>query len=219
MRLTLEEFEILPDEVQEQARDHLKAFDECLIIFEYGKYHVGGGACVKAEYAPDHKVYGYIAANDIYTPEERICNYIESFNDYPIQYKGSRDYKMLQWLHQIRIEGHEIPIRLINGTAMPPALGRFCFRCDSRVWISELEDYAYQCFECDEDLFSFEVINRSVVEGTKVDTGFFGPGFCDGSCGECMEETFNIPSNRVSKCAHCSAELFPCAACETSENG
>lgn len=34
---------------------------------------------------------------------------------------------------------------------------RFCKRCDSKVAESELlEEYSYQCFDCDEDLYTFE---------------------------------------------------------------
>ena len=169
---------------------------------------------IKADYASDHKVYGYVNASDIYTADEQICNYIESFHNYPPQYKGARDYKMLRWMAQMRIDGHEIPIRLVGGVAMPPALGRFCNRCDSPVWITETEGYSFQCFECDEDLYTFEVKHDPVVEGTKVDTGFFGAGFCNEVCSNCTNETYNIPTDRVSRCAHCKAELFPCSCCD-----
>lgn len=33
---------------------------------------------------------------------------------------------------------------------------KMCFRCNSQLYESELADYAYQCFECDEDFYSFE---------------------------------------------------------------
>lgn len=33
---------------------------------------------------------------------------------------------------------------------------RVCLRCGNEVEKSELADYSYQCFECDEDLFEFE---------------------------------------------------------------
>lgn len=31
-----------------------------------------------------------------------------------------------------------------------------CFRCGSQLYKSELPDYTYQCFKCDEDFYSFE---------------------------------------------------------------
>lgn len=33
---------------------------------------------------------------------------------------------------------------------------RYCNRCDSKVSESDLDEYSYQCFECDEDLYEFE---------------------------------------------------------------
>ncbi|WP_256438039.1 hypothetical protein [Pontibacillus sp. ALD_SL1] len=37
---------------------------------------------------------------------------------------------------------------------------RVCNRCGSKVENSELEEYEYQCFECDEDLYAFETHNK-----------------------------------------------------------
>ena len=33
---------------------------------------------------------------------------------------------------------------------------RYCNKCNSKVDKSELEEYSYQCLECDEDLYEFE---------------------------------------------------------------
>ena len=57
-----------------------------------------------------------------------------------------------------------------------------------------------------------------VIEGTTEDTGFKGSDYCDEYCSHCEQITYNIPVDHVSLCAHCGAELFPCAACE-QENG
>ena len=32
-----------------------------------------------------------------------------------------------------------------------------CRRCGSPVYESDISGYSYQCFQCDEDLYSFEV--------------------------------------------------------------
>jgi hypothetical protein len=116
--MTSEVYHALPDDVQDAIRSHLRAFDECLIVFEYGQFWIGGGGCLKASYASDHKVHGTAYASDIYTPEERICNYIEAFHDYPIGYKGGRDYEMLRWMRRRRRDGHETPVRIVDGRAM-----------------------------------------------------------------------------------------------------
>lgn len=85
----------LPKEVQDKVKNTLKAYDEAHVIFEYGEYHVSVGVALKASYGADHKVIGTFKANEIYTDDERIENYINTFQDYPIEYKGKRDYKTL----------------------------------------------------------------------------------------------------------------------------
>lgn len=93
-------FNTLPQEVQDTLKDLLKAYDKEIVTYENGTYHYG--LFIKSGYAPDFKVIGTFKAEDIYTPEERIINYIESFHDYPIQYKGKRDYRMLNNIENLR---------------------------------------------------------------------------------------------------------------------
>ena len=88
----------LPIEIQEKVKRILKAYDEVHVIFEYGEYHVSPSISLKATYSEDHKFIGTYKANEIFTPEERIINYVEAFHDYPIQYKGKRDYAWLRTL-------------------------------------------------------------------------------------------------------------------------
>jgi hypothetical protein len=88
-------FNELPANVREEIKNTLKAYDEVFVVYEYGKYHVGVGVSLKAKYAPDHKVIGTFYADDIFTKDERAINYIESFHEYPHNYKGKRDYRML----------------------------------------------------------------------------------------------------------------------------
>jgi hypothetical protein len=35
---------------------------------------------------------------------------------------------------------------------------RYCNKCHNKVTESVLEEYSYQCVECDEDLYEFETI-------------------------------------------------------------
>ena len=90
-----ERFETLPIEVQEQCKNTLKAYDSVNVIFEYGKYHVSTMIGITATYAEDHEYIGNVYADDIFTEEERIINYAESFHDFSPLYKGKRDYKMM----------------------------------------------------------------------------------------------------------------------------
>ena len=93
----MKKFEQLPAEVQKEVKEILKAYDRVSVTFENGKYHFGG-ACLKATYASDYEVIGDYKDTDIFTEEERIINYVESFHDYPAAYKGKRDYKWLKSL-------------------------------------------------------------------------------------------------------------------------
>jgi len=44
---------------------------------------------------------------------------------------------------------------------------KVCNRCGCRVWKSSNPEYKYQCFNCDEDLYSFEVRKRGKDEPPK----------------------------------------------------
>jgi len=87
----------LPVEIQNKIKSVLRAYDECDVTFEYGEYHMGG-ICLKSSYGADHEYIGCYKASEVYTPEERTLNYVECFHDYPIQYKGKRDYRWLKTL-------------------------------------------------------------------------------------------------------------------------
>ena len=94
----MKKFEQLQEEVQDEVKDILKAYDRVSVTFENGTYHVSQNDCLKATYASDYEVIGYYKDVDIFTEEERIINYVESFHDYPAAYKGKRDYKWIKSL-------------------------------------------------------------------------------------------------------------------------
>lgn len=108
-------FEQLPEEVQADVKRVLRAFDECPVVYEHGKYIIGGGICIKAKYAEDHKFIGVYYADDIFTEEERIINYAEAFHEFSPLYKGKRDYAMWHkvgndWSVKFKIENGELKI-------------------------------------------------------------------------------------------------------------
>ena len=72
-------FEKLPEEVQTEVKSILKAFSQCNVVYEYGKFHASASTCIKSDYNFDHFVCGHYLASEIYTPEERRQNYIEVF--------------------------------------------------------------------------------------------------------------------------------------------
>lgn len=92
----MKELNTLPSEVVEKVKKVLRAYDEVHVIYEYGEYHVTTSLCIKATYAPDDEFIGTYKAKEVFTPEERMLNYINSFQDYPIEYKGKRNYKDFQ---------------------------------------------------------------------------------------------------------------------------
>lgn len=93
--MTREQFNQLPNEVKDKATNILKAYDKVYIDYENGEYKVSVGIALTTTYAPDHKVIGTINKEDIFTEDEMMINYMESFHEYPANYKGKRDYQML----------------------------------------------------------------------------------------------------------------------------
>lgn len=90
----MKNFNELPQEIQDRVKQTLRAYDEETVWFENGRYTYG--VFIQSNYAPDHKYIGTYYAKDIFTEEERILNYCESFHSYPIQYKGHRDYALIK---------------------------------------------------------------------------------------------------------------------------
>jgi hypothetical protein len=108
----MKDFNTLPSEVQEKAKEVLKAYDKVHVIYEYGEYHVMAGLSIKTHYADDHEFMGTYLATDIFSPDECIINYIEAFHAYPMAYKGKKDWDMIRsltWNDKVRFdENHNI---------------------------------------------------------------------------------------------------------------
>lgn len=92
----MRELNTLPSEVIEKVKNTLRAYDKCYVNYYGGAYHVSVGVSIKASYEPDEETIGTYFAKEVFTEEERILNYINSFQDYPIEYKGKRNYKDFQ---------------------------------------------------------------------------------------------------------------------------
>lgn len=91
-------FNELPMDVQEKAKEVLKAYDRVYVVYEDGAYHASAGIAIKAVYAADHKFISEYKATEIFTEAEQILNYMESFHEYHPSYKGNRDYRWLNTL-------------------------------------------------------------------------------------------------------------------------
>lgn len=73
----------LPAEVQAEVKSRLKAYSRCNVVFEYNRFTVSCGVCIKSHYNYDHFVCGEYKADEVYTLEERRQNYFESFGYAP----------------------------------------------------------------------------------------------------------------------------------------
>lgn len=103
--IEMKNFNELPENIQAEVKDYLRAFDKIDVFFENGDYNYG--ACIKAHYAEDHEYIGTYKASEIYSPEEMIVNYVNNFHSYPIQYKGKRDYSILR--------NYKAQYKMVNG--------------------------------------------------------------------------------------------------------
>lgn len=96
------ELKYLPKAIQKQIKNTLRAYTDCLVVFENGRYSVGGGVMIKAHYTADHEVIGNYRADEVFTETERTENYINQFHDYPTEYKGNKNYQLIKDLDLIR---------------------------------------------------------------------------------------------------------------------
>lgn len=120
-----ENLENLPLEIQEKVKAVLSAYDKVSVIFEYGKYNVSTGVCLKNNYAIDFKIIGEYTKDEIYTKEEQQINYIENFLSFPMSYKGSKDWNMIKQLEKLKSEGQQ---------------GKIKFNDEGNFYISEIID-------------------------------------------------------------------------------
>lgn len=105
---TKQDFNTLPMSVQTEIKNTLRAYDKVNVTFENGKYRVSTGTCLTKYYADDFKTIGTYTKEEIYTADEMIINYVESFRSYPVEYKGKRDYSIM---HEMEIIGWDAKIK------------------------------------------------------------------------------------------------------------
>ena len=103
----MKEFATLPIELQDRIKSYLRCFNDVNVTYENGEYSFG--ICLKKKYADDFEYIGTYKAADVYTEDERILNYVNEFQSYPIQYKGKRDYSIFH-------TGKRETFELVDGT-------------------------------------------------------------------------------------------------------
>ena len=73
----------LPTEVQEKVKSLLRAYDNANVVYEHSKFEVSPHCCIQSSYACDHFVCGRYTAEEVYTKEERLRNFIKEFGYAP----------------------------------------------------------------------------------------------------------------------------------------
>ena len=101
----MKNFNDLPEDIQSEIKEYLRAYDEVHVTYENGRYHFG--MYLKKQYGADFEAIGTFKPKDIFTDEERIVNYVNCFRSYPIEYKGKRDYTILK--------NYEAQYRMVDG--------------------------------------------------------------------------------------------------------
>lgn len=90
----MELFNTLPQLVQEEIKSTLSAYSECTVSKKAnGEYKVA--TCTVLHNGAYDQFIGKIHKDDIFTQEEQMVNYVNSFRDYPTGYKGKRDYSTM----------------------------------------------------------------------------------------------------------------------------
>ena len=103
-------FNELPKHVQAEVKEVLQAFSRCNVTL--GEH----GYKVNTSHALHNGTYdqyiGEYKAEEIFTIEDRILNYVREFRDFPfhangVTYKGNKDYKALasNWTDVQMVDG------------------------------------------------------------------------------------------------------------------
>lgn len=82
-------------DIQEIVIDLLGTYGACFVIRENGEYSVTTGIMAKANYSDDYQIETFLQ-KDVLTPDEKILAYTNNFYDYHREYKGERNYRMLE---------------------------------------------------------------------------------------------------------------------------
>lgn len=80
-------FRAFPEDVKEEIKKVLRAFDEVNVTYENRKFHVSPNVGIYASYPVDHMVCSRFAATQLYTKEERRQNFLEEFGYVPFWLK------------------------------------------------------------------------------------------------------------------------------------
>ena len=92
-------YEDLPQQAKDELRKALVAFPDTLLWKQSDEYFTTEGVSIVKKYPDDNDKWEYIGEYhdyDVFSDKERIENYINTFRDYPPEYKGIRNYSLMR---------------------------------------------------------------------------------------------------------------------------
>lgn len=85
------------EEIMDQVRELLKAYPKAYVLEENNtKHHVTNSLYLLNSRGNNYRLCDTFYAEDFYSHKERQLNYINTFADFPEDYKGRRDMNLLQ---------------------------------------------------------------------------------------------------------------------------
>lgn len=119
------EYKDLPQEAKDELRKALVAFPDASLWRQGDKYFTTEGVSIVKKYDDDYgwEHIGKYHDYEVFSDKERVENYINTFRDYPPEYKGLRNYSLMH------IMDSSIMLTRVNGR---PAI---------RQLIGELDEY------------------------------------------------------------------------------
>lgn len=92
----MRKFTKAPREVQERILEALKQVRYVYVVRNGDRYSVTTHLTTQRSERGEWEYLGKFTMEEIYSPDERILNFVEVMHDYPPEYRGKRDYLMLQ---------------------------------------------------------------------------------------------------------------------------
>lgn len=85
------------DDIMDQIKEILKVYNKAYVLQENNsKHYVTNSLYLLNSRGSNYRLCDTFFAEDFYSAKERQLNYINSFVDFPPEYKGRRDMKLLQ---------------------------------------------------------------------------------------------------------------------------
>ena len=140
------EYDDLPQEAKDELRKALVAFPDASLWKQGDKYFTTEGVSIVKKYDDEYGLehIGKYHDYEVFSDKERIENYINTFRDYPSEYKGLRNYSLMREMDNsitlIRANGRTAIQQLIGKL---DEYGNFVLTGEIKtveLWLSLLQD-------------------------------------------------------------------------------